>query len=215
MKNSQPTDTFKKLYNYVIADLLSQICKNKRNYCVKYYIGNDILPIAIWNKYEEYECRVSNKMSGSRLDRHKLASCICGAIIEIRPLCGFNGFKIPEDANEILALYVGLGVIKAFMMDEALEKIPAETKNEVRFYLNKNYKMRFPSLDDNICDTQKYQQNFINALLWSHFNCPISHQECFQYDIWAYSTIFYHLEMYNESIFNKFVQDYLTSLPVN
>lgn len=215
MKNTQPSDTYKKLYNYIIADLLLQICIKNHNYCVKYYIGKDILPIAIWKKFEEYECQASNKMSGSRLDRHKLASCICGAIIETRPLSGLNGFKIPKDANEILALYAGLGVIKAFMMDEVLEKISTDIKDEVRLYLKNNYELHFPSIDDNICDTQEYQKNLINALLWSHFNCTDSNKECYRYDIWAYSKIFYHLEMHNKSIFDKFLQDYLKTLPIN
>ena len=59
-------------------------------------------------------------MSKDRLDRHKLASCICGAIIDAKPLMGFNGAKIPKNANEALALYVGLSVIKFYMMYSAV-----------------------------------------------------------------------------------------------
>lgn len=154
-------------------------------------------------------------MSGSRLDRHKLASCICGAIIEVRPLSGLNNSKISKEANEILALYVGLSVIKAFMIHDALEKIPREIKENVRLYLSTNYELGFPSLNDNICDTQEYKKNFSNALFWSHFKCSISNKECYHYDIWAYSKIFYHLEVYNKRNFDEFLQNYLKSLPIN
>lgn len=215
MKNSEPTDTFKILYNYIIADLLFQICNKNQNWCVKYIIENDTLPIAIWKKFEEYENQTREKMSGSRLDRHKLASCICGAIIKTRPLCGLNNYTISKDANEILALYVGLSVIKAFMMDDVLKIVSPNLKEEVRVYLINNYELQLPSIDDNICDTQGYQQNLINALLWSHSNCTFSKSECFRYDIWAYSKIFYHLEMYNKDILNKFFHDYLKTLPIN
>lgn len=215
MKNKQLSDTYKMLYNYVIADILFQICDKNDDYCVKYYVGEDKLPSALWKIIQEYEAKASANMSGTRLDRHKLASCICGAIIEIKPLVGFNGAQIPKNANEILALYIGLNVIKAFMMYDILNDVPVEKKNEIHKYLRNNFDMRLPSLDNNICDSQEYRQNIVNALYWSHFKCDISQKECYCYDIWAYSKIFYHLEVYNKDYFEKCYQEYIKTEPIN
>lgn len=215
MKKGQPSKTFKMLYNYIIADLLFQICNSDYNYCVRYCIGDDILPIALWKKVEEYETKASVNMSSSRLDRHKLASCICGAIIEVRPLLYIKNGKISDSANEILALFAALNIIKAFMMYDILEEVSIEKRDEVHKYLKTNFDMKLPSLDDNICDTQEYRQNIINALRWSHSECPVSQKECFRYDIWAYSKIFYHLELYNKKYCKEWYQKYKENQPIN
>ncbi len=214
MKNKQLSDTYKMLYNHVIADILFQICDKNHNYCVKYNVGKDKLPFALLKKFEEYESKACENMSGSRLDRHKLASCICGAIIEIKPLVGYNGAQIPKNANETLALYIGLNVIKAFMMYDILDNIPLEKRYEMHKYLRNNFDMQLPSLDNNICDSQEYRQNIVNALYWSHYECNISQKECFHYDIWAYSKIFYHLELYNKEYLKKCCQEFIKSQPI-
>lgn len=215
MKDKQPSDTYKMLYNFVISDTLFQICNGNRDYCVKYFIDNDILPIAIWKKFQQYEENASKNMSGIRLDRHKLASCICGAIIEIRPLTGNKGKKIPEKANELLALYIGLNVIKVFMMFDILKEIPLEQKDDVKRYLKNNFNMCLPPLNENICDTQEYRKNILNALYWSHSKCDILQKECFHFDIWAYANIFYHLELYNRNNMQKCYQEYIKHKPIN
>lgn len=75
MKSYQPSDTYKLLFNHIIGELLEQICSQSQNYCVQ----NDKIPFLIGEKFEEYKSRALKNMSGKRLDRHKLASCICGA----------------------------------------------------------------------------------------------------------------------------------------
>ena len=50
------------LYNYVIADILFQICDKNDDYCVKYYVGEDKLPSALWKKIQEYEAKASANM---------------------------------------------------------------------------------------------------------------------------------------------------------
>lgn len=215
MKNDQLSDTYKKLYNLVISDILFQICSSSDMYCVKYTVDGDILPIAIWKKFQQYEETASTNMSGTRLDRHKLASCICGAIIQVRPIVGCDGTEIPKKVNELLALSIGLNVIKAFMMFELLDSLPLEHNTDVKKYLKTKFNMQLPSVEENICDIQEYRKNIVNALYRSHRKCNITQNECFRYDIWAYAKIFYHLEIYNQEHLRKCYQEYIKYQPVN
>lgn len=207
MNHYNPSKTYKYLYDYIIGDLLSQICTNGSKFCVK----DKTTPYMIGKKFDEYKERASKNMNGKRLDRHKIASCICGAIIEAKPLQGFNGAVIASNANEILALCVGVNVIKFYMMYDLLHNldIPTSDKHKIREYLKENFEMEYPSIEDNICDTQEYQKNLHNALYWSHSVCTALGRECFKYDIWAYSKIFYHLELFNKNNFQKVYQSYV------
>lgn len=207
MKSSRISDTYKLLYHEIIEELFWHICKANINYCIKTEFEGEEIPFAISRKFDEYKDRAVKNMAGKRLDRHKLASCICGALIEIRPLVGYNGAMIPKRANELLALHVGLNVIKAYMMHAFLNGVHAspEEKQEIHCYLKENFDMQFPK---NICDAQKYDVNLVNALYWSHFKCSHTPDECYRYDIWAYSKIFYHLELCNQANLEKSYREY-------
>lgn len=212
MKNSKsdkPSETFVFLYQYIIQELFSQICNNDKNYSIKPKIGNDEIHIAIWKKFEEYKEKALLNMSGTRLDRHKLASCICGAIIETRPLEGFNGAKINKYANELFALQVGLDVIKVYMIRDL--ELSDKDRNIIIEYMKDNFNMKFPSLENNICDKHDYSTNLRNALFRTHHSCNFKKSKCFHYDILAYSKIFYHLELYNREDFKRTYQEYLKS----
>lgn len=206
MKNYRISDTYKDLYDYVIGRLLSEICQNNGNICVR----DQEIPFIIGDKFEEYKSKTTENMTGTRLDRHKLASCTCGAIIAAKPLAGFKGAKIRKNANEIFALYAGLYVIKYYMMYSSVEGSGMSDVRKAAFieYLRTNFDMKFPDSKEKICDEQDYFDNLVNSLYWSHQKCEISGEECFRYDVWAYSKIYYHLEKYNrnsfETVFNNF-----------
>lgn len=209
--NESLSETYTYLYHTIIEELLSQIVQNNHNYYVQRKIENLDFPIALEHKFKEYRQRARQNMSSQRLDRHKLASCICGAIIETRPLCGKGTAKI---ANELLALRTGLSTVKAYMIYEALHKlqISDEEKDRFRKYLSENFMIKFPS---NICDTRPYEENFANALYQTHSKCAVTGKECFHYDIWAYAKLFYHLELYNQSAFATVCQNYLKTQPAS
>lgn len=210
MKNYKISDTYKDLFDYIIGKLLSEICQNNKNICVR----NEEIPYIIGEKFDEYKIKTTKNMIGTRLDRHKLASCTCGAIIAAKPLVGFNGANIRKNANEIFALYTGLYVIKYFMIYAAVENqgIPDTTKKTFIEYLRTNFDMKFPDSKEKICDEQDYLDNLVNSLYWSHQECQISNNECFRYDIWAYSKIFYHLEIYNRKSFETVLQGFKTRM---
>lgn len=203
-----PSDTYKLLYRNIVEDLLLQICDAQNNHCcVKYWIGEDVFHIALWKKYEEYRNRALKNMSSARLDRHKLASCICGAIVEVKPLTGLGGASIAKNANEMLGLYAGLGVLKYYMVYDLLGgQGDATVEEDAKRYLMDHYEVKFPG---NIRDLNTYQDNMFNALYWSHCSCNYKQGECFCYDIWAYAKIFYHLELYNQEYLKNTYQEYL------
>lgn len=147
-------------------------------------------------------------MFSERLDRHKLASCICGAIIEIRPITGVRGQKILKTANEWLAVYTGINVIKSYMVYGLLynHSMPQSAKFKVKEYLTNHFQLDFPP---NICDTRQYNENLVNALHRTHTICKNTKTTCFQYDIWAYSKVFYHLELYNQENLYKAYKSFL------
>ncbi len=198
MKNNKPSDTYKRLYHDIIEEIICVICNSNINYTVPYEIDGDVLPIALWKKFEEYKEKALENMAGARLDRHKLASCICGAVLELKPLIGYNGAQILRDANEKLALFVGLGVIKSYMMyDLAKDK---DQLSEFKYFKNdlkKLFEIKFP---DPVCDTQEYRKNLTNALYRTRKKCDIVGRSCLHYDIWIYAKIFYHLELHNKNI---------------
>ncbi|MCM1282507.1 MAG: hypothetical protein NC180_05465 [Muribaculaceae bacterium] len=207
----KPSDTYKKLYFRIIDPLLVQICKSNINYCIKEKVDKLPIQYVICGEFENYKTMALKNMHGDRLDRHKLASCICGAIIKVRPLEGCGGAAIVRNANEKLALFIGLNVIKAYMLDDLFKEsaIAPGEKLQVKNYLKESYDMEFP---DNICDTQEYVENFANALYWTHEECELTKAECFRYDIWAYAKIFYHLELFNRPKMRQCLEDYLKRL---
>lgn len=193
--------TYKTLFNDIIGPFLSQTLSRFPDYC----LHSRSVPYEIGRIYEEYKKDADNCMENPKLDRHKLASCICGAIIKAQPLSylpkeQMPGAKkqIPKRVNEIFALHTALSVLKLFMMYDIVCKLPAAKERQaVKSYLVENFCIILPTIDDNICDTQEYGQNLCNALLWTHHKCGIAGDECFHYDIWAYAKIFYHIELYN------------------
>lgn len=205
MKKLQPSNTYKMLFNHIIGELLSQICDRMPNYSVR----NQKVFYDLGEKFDEYRCRANGHMSHPRLDRHKLASCICGAIVEIQPIVSATGAD-ESKANNLFALHVGLNVIKLYMMYDLLDRLNGsfDSKERLKYYLRDHFDMKMPAIDENICDTQEYQTNLMNALYWTHHKCEFKNKECYHYDIWAYAKIFYHLELYNKPRFERVFEEY-------
>lgn len=210
MKIYQPSDTYKFFFNNIIGELLSKICDSNPNYCLR----TRWIPYDIGSKFEEYRENANKNMSNPRLDRHKLASCICGAIMEIQPIGDLTDGKVFQKVNEIVALHVGLNVIKYYMMYDLTCNLsyPQDIQNQIKAYLRENFDMGFPGLEDNICDAQEYETNLLNALHWTHHECDLIGRECYQYDIWAYAKIFYHLEVYNQPKIEEAYKGYVENL---
>lgn len=205
LENQPLSKTYMCLYNGIIGELLSEITRRNERYA----ISDRTVKFKIGRKIDEYEKTAKEKMSSERLDRHKLASCICGSIIEIKPLVrSKKDIPIKKRANEELALCVGSEVIKFFMIKDLLNKANLSEKEEyvARMYLKDHYEMQFPT--HNVRDRIEYKESLLNSLLWSHFECNTYKKECFPFDIWAYSIIFYHLEVYNQEALKHAFEEY-------
>ncbi len=205
MKREHPSDTYKELYYQIIDEVLNTICNAEPgNYCVKTRIDNISVQYAIERKFESYKEKARRYMEKEgNLDRHKLAACLCGAIIEVQPLCLRN----PEGwttINEIAAMNMGLIIVEYYMRDDFVKtlNVPKEEQLKIITHFENDFHMSFP---ETICDVKSYGKNLVNALFRSHSKCEeyYNGKECFRYDIWAYAKIFYHLELYNR----KFMQD--------
>lgn len=212
MSYKQPSDTYKELYFSIIDLFFKQICDNLSDYCIKSKVNNLPVPLAIYDQYETYKVDALEHMAGDRLDRHKLASCICGAIVEVQPLTGYNNAEIPKTSNETLAFYVGMEVVKYYMIYEIWHdsKSPVYGNDKAKEYITKNFSMQFPS---NICDSQKYDINFANALYWSRQKRGALGDKCARFDTWAYAKLFFHLELHNRPLIEQAIADYLNPQP--
>lgn len=212
MINTKPSMPFRNMYRNTVDELIHEACSASLNYSVKPQINGKSTYITIWEEYEKYRNQMLQNVKSKRLDRHKIASCLCGAVLEVQPLTECKNKKIKKNANEILALHSGIAVIKYFMIYEYINKLSLsnDEKIKMRDYLKENFFIQFPHSKENICDIQEYSKNIVNALFWSRFTCELLNKQCFKYEPWAYATIFYHIEAYNKQSFLKVLSDYKT-----
>lgn len=216
MNNKGPSETFQYLYHDIIEELLYQVCKSIPGYCVKDKVGDNSIHIAIWKKFEEFKNLASNNVISKRLDRHKLAACICATLVQIQPLVGVKGQKIMKTANENVALFAAFTILKYYMISDYLQDdrntLSVQEKDKMRVYLRENFQIECPKLGENIGDRQEYEKNLLNALRWTRTLCRYTSDNCCTFDIWAYATIFYHLEKYNMKRFKEVCENYINNL---
>lgn len=96
MTTRKPTIPFRQMYYHTADDYISKICKNTTNYAVLPSVDKKDIVEIIWRKYEEYKAHMLKTVTSGRLDRHKIAACLCGAIVATKPLVGRNGAEIAK-----------------------------------------------------------------------------------------------------------------------
>jgi sugar-specific transcriptional regulator TrmB len=116
-----------------------------------------------------------NKELSDKIDRHKVAGAFLAAIIESEPLNVIT--KKPSanarTANELLSLFVGIHIIKAF----------ANTQN-----INSGYKILFP----NCCNNESYCKHFVKIV---HRIKPL-HKDVDTAVLFLMSHLFFLIEQY-------------------
>ena len=142
----------------------------------------------IWQEYEKLRITIHSYMINpdGRIDRHKIASVLIFAILQVSPFF----LKIPDDnkvnlielaPNEDFAFYCGIVIIKSFIIAQALE----DNDNErARLFEND---FEFPS-----CPHESYRSHFIKNLYYSKINKII--------DVFTLSNLFFLIEKYTEFV---------------
>lgn len=213
---SQSKDNHTFLWNNVIRQILYCISESGLNYCindpqnVRHSINNEIDEYVKMTKMSM--CKNEEDINNIHIDRHKFASCVCGAIIKVRPI-GKVGKQWVRNTNEIVALHAGIIILQRNMIYDFINtlNISEEDKVPLTQFLNKNFKMRFPSTLENICEKQNYDEGLCSDLSRTYHYCDCKKGICFHYDVFAYSKIFYHIEMKNREQLNDLYQDYMNA----
>lgn len=213
---SQSKDTHTFLWNDVIRKVLYYISESGLNYCI-----NDPQNVrqSIYNKIDEYVemtkqsmCKNGEDINNIHIDRHKFASCVCGAIIAVRPI-GRVGKQWVRNANEIVALQAGTIILQRNVIYDFIEakNVSEEDKVPMTQFFKEKFKLNFPSKDENLCEKKDYVEGLCADLSKTYHYCKHKNATCFHYDVFAYSKIFYHIEMKNREQLNDIYQSYMNS----
>lgn len=213
---NQSKEKYTFLWNDVIRKVLYYISESGLNYSI-----NDPQNVrhSIYSKIDEYVemtkksmCKKGEDIDKIHIDRHKFAACVCGAIIEVRPI-GKKGKQWVRNTNEIVALNVGIIILQRNVIYDFISALDISDEEKVlmtKFFIE-NFKMRFPSLLENICEKQDYAEGLCADLSRTYHDCTYKKGICFHLDVFAYSKIFYHIEMKNREQFNDLYQDYMNA----
>ena len=213
---NQSKDNHAYLWSDVIRKVLYCISEKGPNYRI-----NDPhnMRHSICNEIDEYVkmtkkamCKEGEDVNKINIDRHKFASCVCGAIIKARPI-GKEGKQWVRNANELVALQVSMLILQRNMIYDFIGtlNISDEDKVSMKQFLIDNFQMKFPSILENICEKQDYASGLCADLSRTYNDCEYKKGRCCHFDVFAYSRVFYYIEMYNRKRFNDVYQDYLNA----
>lgn len=196
------SNSYKTYKEYVLARLVDETL-DKYDYLTLNWSGASAIDHP-YNKAEDIFNSLYNQavkcIRSNRLDRHKIASCMCGAIIQAKPLTYHYNCKKPDTGlNEILAIQAGLDILKMFMLDDY--KMADARHQEIY----KSFPMRFPDIV--VCDKNSYGNNLVSALSRTG-KCYKRNEPCTKFDIWAYAKIFYHIELHNAPLLEQYIQSH-------
>ena len=153
----------------------------------------------IKSKFFEFSNYCKNNVIGGTIDRHKQASCMCGAVFLSNIIVSIEGKK--HNANEILAMSMGLNLLKMYMI---MDKFGLAGDAQMKKLCIDGFSFTFPGIDLNTHDKKEYREN-ISITMSKSNHCVYDKQKiCEKFDVWAYSKIFFHLDNYNTERFRVF-----------
>ena len=206
--------TFEKFAEIFNKSILPEINKIKENNSFVETKNIFLCRREIYDAYKHlndlYKKQIFNKTEEVLLDRHKVASCICGAFLKVSVFDTSALVKHLKETrlavesyffyvNELIALTAAIKFLSYFMV---LEKAKAGNKEAAREIIEK-----FPLLPN----TSNCKQGFWSITLYNlsqirvnepqnsaQYSIGIEH-----YDMYAYSMYFYWLELYFNMTRNK------------
>lgn len=126
---------------------------------------------AIWERYVEYNtyCKTNYmKNPHERIDRHKVAACYMLAIASVSPIrFDISSYELSDKhsiANELLAITVGLSILRAFILNEIDE---SEETEETKRLLKKKVSLGIKTPDERYVRHGIYEVNYANELYYS------------------------------------------------
>lgn len=174
------TETFNEIYINVILPGAKSISSGLTT-----LVFNEICKEKIYEKYEEARDDILRIMpSESRIDRHKVAACIGYAIICTKP------FEIDDHdemefrevfANELLAVYSSLSVLKSFILSAAEENLDDSVNKKLIEIFNDKFIFPKPKHED-----------YVEYLVKNIYHSRKS--QCF--DTLTFSNLLYMIEEY-------------------
>ena len=130
-----------------------------------------------------------------KLDRHKLGSCLCGAIIQVQPFNttgnSSSSYVASRYPNELLAFWCGLKLLKVFLVDDySLDLVQ-------RGYVMRHY----PELPV----TTKDHRGYLACAVHSLADVRMRSSDTTAYDFLGNSDRFFHIESYNVVKANEYI----------
>lgn len=186
-------EVFDKVFDWGIQDFITEIQAN--NPRIK---TNDIEECK-WKAYKSYESLIGqyknnifSKADNCLLDRHRVASCICGAFLKSDVfdktdlVKQIKKYKEGVEAvfyyvNELVAFHAGCRYLACFMAYDNMNR-PDVYRNIIK---------NFPSLPQ----TTLVKKGFLNCILFNLSQVKDDSQiGLAHYDLYAYAMLFFNLE---------------------
>lgn len=180
---------YNKYYDEVISSYISSIKDLDEYNCLKPIRKKSKRKIyTYYQKKRDELIRIYMKKPVTALDRHKVASCMAYAILKEKVI-RVNKMKpdLPDHllmANEFLAFTIALNIIELYKYNDNMDENNFEYSIIVpkTYHENDNGNIIFPTFIRNICKYFYYIQRIK------------------YYDVFAYSTVFFQLEKYTDTI---------------
>lgn len=191
-------------FSQYIEPIAKEIKNNNSKIEYRYEIRNykKILYESYTYLNKSYKKQIFNTEDVVLLDRHKVSSCLCGAVLK-NPIFKLNFNKDDRQKykafffypNELFALQVSLECMKTYMISDYTSDLDAKRK----------ILYEFPYFPDKHCDKVDFLTCIIFDLSEINTNCQI---DKYYFDKGAYAIIFYFLEDY-------FIKTCLSSISTN
>lgn len=190
-------DLFEQIYHENIKTIIEEIKSN--NSQIQYNKNHTNYIKAVYNEYcklnSKYKDNIFEKKDDALLlDRHKIASCICGAFLKCPVFDKTNMVRILKEekklvesyfyyVNELVAFHAGSRFLAFFLVTQD------DIAKDIAY---KAYK-EFPTIPE----VSKSKKGFWNSILFNLAEVSDKQQIGLDhYDIYAYAMIFYWLEYF-------------------
>lgn len=160
-------DSYEQIWNDIID---KEISKHRKQFGNCITVGSSAKE-EIWDKYVEFNryCKINYmEISDDKIDRHKVAACYMLAILYVAPI-KFNrkidGVSPHLALNEVLAITVGLSIVRTFYITSAKKENDSDAKK---------FEQGIILPDEKYVNHGDYITNYAHELYFSMFEGKLS-----------------------------------------